>query len=219
MIELWEAFDNLEIPSKTAVFFRLPKDYLSPARIDDFWRRAQEAPIDHAPFGGRARPQVLAAADTSMKRSLGFLKSIPGFTVAACEGEVDFDLLGLLLACRYRICTADTTFVNRTLSRHVAPGSGTPWFLTRLLGYAKARRLYLDGASLSADEAYEMGIVDRVSSPDAIEQDGLAVAQRIAGYNVAALESVIRAMELVDLDFATFLEQGGTGFGTLPGSR
>jgi enoyl-CoA hydratase/carnithine racemase len=197
----------------------LPKDFLLPERVDDFWRRAKKEPIDHAPFGGHARPRMLAAADTAMQRSLAFLKSISAFTVAACEGEVDFDLLGLLLACRYRICAADTTFANRTLSRKLAPGSGTPWFLTRLLGYAKARRIYLDGASLSADQAFEMGIVDRISLPEDIEQDGLAVAQRIAGYDRAALKSVMRAMELVDLDFATFIEQGGTGFGALPGSR
>ena len=67
---------------------------------------------------------------------------MPALTISVCEGEIDFDLLGLPLACKYRICSEDTTFVNRTLKRNVAPGSGTPWFLARLLGYAKAKRLY-----------------------------------------------------------------------------
>jgi 2-(1,2-epoxy-1,2-dihydrophenyl)acetyl-CoA isomerase len=137
-------------------------------------------------------------------------------TISACEGEVDFDLMGLLLACKFRICSADTTFINRTLRRNVAPGSGTPWFLARLLGYAKAKRLYLDEVTLTAHEALELGIVDRVSEPESLEQDGLAVAERFAGLDLLALTTMMRAMDLVELDLATYLEQAGTGFEKLP---
>ena len=93
MIELWNAFDQLQIQAKSVAYFHMPKDYLSPKLVDDFWRRAREAPIDHAPIGGRARPQMVAAADASMNRSLTFLRSIPALTISACEGEVDFDLI------------------------------------------------------------------------------------------------------------------------------
>ena len=216
MVELWNAFDQLQIQRKRVALFHMPRDYLSAKLVDDFWQRAREAPIDHAPRGGRARPQMVAAADASMIRSLTFLRSISALTIAACEGEVDFDLLGLMLACKYRMCSADTTFVNRTLRRNVAPGSGTPWFLARLLGYAKAKRLYLDEVTLTADEALELGIVDRVSAAESLEQDGLALAQRFAGLDRAALGSMMRAMDLVELDLTTYLEQAGTGFEDLP---
>jgi enoyl-CoA hydratase/carnithine racemase len=219
MLASWDAFDKRTITGKRVVYFRMPKDYLSPKLVDNFWDRAREAPVDHAPRHGRALPQMMAAADASLHRSLTFLKSIPAYTVSACEGEVDFDLLGLLLACNYRMCSVNTTFVNRTLKRKVAPGSCTPWFLGKLLGRVKAERLYLDEVSLTADEALKLGIVNHVSVPDSLEQDGLAVAKRFAEYDPTALQSIMKAMDLVDLDLATYLKQAGTGFGSFPESQ
>ena len=216
MIDAWAAMDEIQIQAKRVVIFRMPKDFLSPKLVDDFWRRAKEAPIGHAPRGAPPRPHMVAAADASMQRSLTFLKSLPAVTIVACEGEIDFDLLGLLLACKYRMCSADTKFVNRTLRRNVGPGSGTPWFLARSLGLAKTRRLYLDEVTLSANEALELGIVDRACDADSLEQDALSVAEHFGQFDQAALSSMMRGMQLVDLDLATYLEQAGTGFERAP---
>lgn len=43
--------------------------------------------------------------------------------IAAVQGELDFDLLGILLACPFRVCAEDTVFVNRVLEVGVSPGS------------------------------------------------------------------------------------------------
>ena len=216
MLELWSAFDKLQIHRKQVACFHMPEDYLSPRTVDDFWQRAREAPVDHAPIGSRALPQMVAVADASIGRSLTFLRSMSALTIAACEGEVDFDLLGLALACKYRICSEDTTFVNRTLRRDIAPGSGTPWFLARMLGYAKAKQLYLDEVTLTANEALELGIVDRIAKPGTVGQDAMAVAERFAAIGSIAMDSMMRAMDLIDLDLTTFLERAGTGFEQLP---
>ena len=216
MISSWEALENIQIQDKRVVFFRMPRGFLSPHLVDSFWELAKEAPIDHAPRRGRALPKMVAAADASLKRGLAFLKSIPAFTISAGEGEIDFDLLGLMLVCNYRMCTADTVFVNHTLSRNVAPGSGTPWFLTRAIGRARAERLYMDEASLTAQEALELGIVHQICESDSLEQEGLVVAQRFEEHDPTALQSMMQAMDLVDLDLAQYLEKAGSGFGALP---
>jgi enoyl-CoA hydratase/carnithine racemase len=218
MIETWEAFDRIGIQDKKVVLFRMPRDYLSPQLVDDFWRRASEAPIDHAPVGGRARPQLVAAADNSILRGLKFLHSLHGLTIGACEGEIDFDLLGLLLASKYRICTTDTTFVNRSLRRSVAPGSATPWYLARFIGFGKARELYLTRDSLTAQEALELGIVNHLAEPDSLEQDGLSAAERFAEFDRSAMEFMVKATEQLHLDLEGYLEKAGTGFGDLPRS-
>jgi enoyl-CoA hydratase/carnithine racemase len=219
MISSWEALDKLQIQDKRVVFFKMPKGFLSPNLVDDFWEIAKEAPIDHAPRRGRALPKMVAVADASLNRTLAFLKSIPAYTISASEGEIDFDLLGLMLICNYRMCTADTVFVNHTLRRNVAPGSGTPWFLARAIGRARAEKLYMDEASLTAQEALELGIVHQISEPDSLEQDGLAVAQRFEEHDPTALQTMMKAMDLVDVDLPTYLEKAGTGFGSLPGSQ
>ena len=125
----------------------------------------------------------------------------------------------LLLVCKYRIGTSDTVFVNKTFERNSSPGTGTPWFLARVMGQGKARRFYLEGASLTAKEALDAGIVDRVTEPDSIEEESLAIAERFAAYSPEALESMMKAMHLVDLDFATYLEEAGTGFERLPAPK
>jgi enoyl-CoA hydratase/carnithine racemase len=194
----------------------MPKDYLASKHVDAFWRRASDASIDHAPIGGRALPQLVAAADASMQRSLKFLRSLVALTIGACEGEVDFDLLGLLLACKYRICTTGTMFVNRTLRRSVGPGSATPWFLARFLGIGRAREVYLTRDSLTAQEALELGIVSQVAEADSLEQTGVAVAERFAEFDRAAVESMVKATEQMHQDLDTYLRKVGTGFGDLP---
>jgi enoyl-CoA hydratase/carnithine racemase len=209
MIELWEAIDQIQ--GKRVVIFRLPEGYLSPSVVDEFWRRANEAPSI-----GLVRPEMASVAATSIIRILTFLNSLPALTIGCCQGEVDFDMLGVLLSSKYRMCAADTTFVNRTLSRNAAPGSGTPWFLVRLLGHAKVRRLYLDGVSLTADEAMNLGIVDHISKPESLEQEALEVARRFERFSPGALKSMQKALDLVDLDLAKYLEQAGTGFENLP---
>ena len=138
MAAFWSALDDLNLQQKKVVLFQMPDGFMSPNLVDEFWRKVREAPIDHAPRGGRARPLMLATADNSIRRSLSFLHSNPALNIAAFGGEVDFDLMGVLLACDYRICSENTTFVNRTLQRNLGTGGGTPWFLVRLVGLAAA---------------------------------------------------------------------------------
>ena len=207
MNDAWAAMDKIQIQTKRVVIFSTPADYFSPEKVDDVWQLAQAA------RGASRRPHVVAAADASMKRSLLFLNSLPALTIVACEGEIDFDLLGLLLACKYRICSVDSMFVNRTLRRKVEPGSAAPWFLARSLGMARTRRLYLDEVSLSANEALDLGIVDRLCEAESLEQDAISVAEHFAQFDHEALSSMMKAVQLLDLDLATYLEQAGTGFG------
>lgn len=211
MTGLWEALDQVHIQAKHVALIRTPEDFLSPRLVDDFLREASSAPMDGTLAGGRIVPRIVAVADTSVKRVLTFLRSVRAMTVGVFEGEIDFDLMGFVLACKYRVCTSETRFVNHSLRRHAAPGAGTPWFLARLIGFAKARRLYLDEVSLTASEALDLGIVDRVCDPAELEMEAIEISERFAAHDRAALNSMMRAMDLVDLDFARYLEQTGAG--------
>jgi len=214
MIDMWEALEGLQVKRKQVILIRTPRDFLSPQRLDDFWRRASKAPVGHLPVrgGARAAPQMVAAADASVKRTLKALNSTRALTIGSCQGQIDFDLLGLLLACKYRMCTTDTVFINNTLKRDSPPGSGTPWFLTKVLGKAKVQQLYLNGTSLTAQEAFDIGFVDYVAEESSIEQEGVAIAERFAGYDWEATGSMMKALQVVDLDLDTYLETAGTGF-------
>ena len=81
-----------------------------------------------------------------------------------------------------------------------------------MLGHAKACRLYLDEVSLTAQQALELGIVDHISEPESLDKDGCEIAERFAAYDRRALMTMMKAMELAELDLATYLAQVGTGF-------
>jgi enoyl-CoA hydratase/carnithine racemase len=69
---------------------------------------------------------------------------------------------------------------------------------------------------MTAQEALELGIVDQLAEPDVLEQAGLDAANRFAEFDRTAVESLVKAAELVHLDLNSYLDQAGTGFGELP---
>jgi 2-(1,2-epoxy-1,2-dihydrophenyl)acetyl-CoA isomerase len=57
---------------------------------------------------------------------------------------------------------------------------GGTWSLTRLVGTAKARELYLRGEIIDAEVAHSLGLVSRVVEDDALRDETTALARRIA---------------------------------------
>ncbi len=208
---MWQLYDELQIESKKVVLFRSPRDYYAPRMLDDFWKTAKAAP-SILQYDGRRIPQVVAYADISIKRYLAFMHAIPAMTISSIEGEMDFDLLGLFLTASYRICSSDTVFVNRTLQRQLPPGCATPWFLSNLLGPVVAKKLYLSNERLNAEEALELGIVDRITEPDALERESLEVVQQFSQVEGTALASLVQAITSSNHDLDTYLSQAGAGF-------
>ena len=216
MIELWHALEKLKISNRKIIILRMPKYFLSSKVVDHFWQRVEANPTNPKVSYRESGAYLMSATDAAMHRILEQLRSITALTIGVFEGEVDFDLLGVLLACKYRICTTNTTFVNRTLKRNVPPASGTLWFLSRMIGHAKARKLYIDEASLSVEQAHDLGIIDQISKPDNLEQDSLDLAQRFATKDDYALRSLMHAVDLAEFDFSTYLERAKDGFKQYP---
>ena len=218
MTELWEAMETADAASRTVVLIQTPEDFLAPHTVDEFWQSAADAPLETSLFGNQTRPHSVRAAAVAVTRFLEFLGTIPALVVVSCQGQVDFDLLGLLLACNYRICTEETTFVNRTLERNVPPGSATPWFLSRILGYGRTQQLYLKCTSLTANEALELGIMDQAFTADRLQAETLEVAEHFATKRAHAVRTLGNAMDLLNLDLPTFLNRAGSGFDGLLGA-
>ena len=219
MIATWQVLEQLKMRGKNVVVFQMPRDYLSPDLVDAFWSEAAAAPVDHAPIGGRGRPAILAVAEASLHRILDYLRTISAITIGVCDGVVDFDLLGLLLASKYRVCGASATFVNKTLTRRTEPGTATPWFLARLIGHAKAKNLYLEESAVSAAEALEIGLVDRLIESSTLPAGVHALAKSFSAFDPSSIASTMKAMDLVNLDLSTYVERVGTGFSRLPSPR
>jgi len=65
--------------------------------------------------------------------------------------------------------------------RGVHPDWGGIYFLPRLVGYAKAAELIFSGDIINAEEAYQMGLVNRLVPQDQLAGATREMAERIAG--------------------------------------
>jgi enoyl-CoA hydratase/carnithine racemase len=101
-------------------------------------------------------------------------------TLAALSGPAAGAGFSLALACDLRIA-AHSAFVTAAYARLGLSGDyGGSWFLTQLVGPAKAREIYFTGDRLDARECERLGIVNRVVPDAELESESIALARRIA---------------------------------------
>ncbi len=87
-------------------------------------------------------------------------------TIAAIAGAAAGAGLSIALSCDLRIAGASAKITTAFAKVGLSGDFGGTYFLTKLIGSAKARELYLTSPLLTAEEAHQLGIVNRVV-PDA----------------------------------------------------
>jgi enoyl-CoA hydratase/carnithine racemase len=108
------------------------------------------------------------------------LHRLPKPTLAALSGPAAGAGLALALACDLRIA-AESAFVTTAYARLGLSGDyGGSWFLSRLVGTAKARELYFTADRIDARECERIGLVNRVVPDAELPKEALAWAKRIA---------------------------------------
>lgn len=107
--------------------------------------------------------------------------------VAALPGPAAGAGLSIALACDLRVA-ADSAFITTAFRNIGVSGDyGGSWNLVQLIGLAKAKELYFLGERISAHEAAELGIVNRVFPKASFREDALAFAKRVAHGPTAAI--------------------------------
>jgi 2-(1,2-epoxy-1,2-dihydrophenyl)acetyl-CoA isomerase len=101
------------------------------------------------------------------------LHTHPKVTIAALPGAAAGAGLSIALACDLRIAAASAFITTAFVKVGFSGDFGGSWFLTQLIGAAKARELYLTSDRVAAEECLRLGIVNRVV-PDATFRDDAA---------------------------------------------
>jgi 2-(1,2-epoxy-1,2-dihydrophenyl)acetyl-CoA isomerase len=102
--------------------------------------------------------------------------------IAAVNGVAAGGGLSLACACDIRIASDKATFVPAFINIGLIPDMGGTFFVTRLLGYARAFEWLTSGRRLGAAEAHAWGIVSEV-----VEGEQLAARAAEAGAELAAM--------------------------------
>src|SRR6201999_1851108 len=117
---------------------------------------------------GRA-PLPFEAKMANLRRGMEvsrLLHQMPKPVVAQLDGAAAGAGLSIALACDLRVASASVKITTAFAKVGLSGDYGGTYFLTQMLGSAKARELYLTSPVLSAQEAHALGMVPRVA-PDA----------------------------------------------------
>ena len=93
----------------------------------------------------------------------------------ACVGA-GFDIA---LACDIRTASEKAKFMCGFVKLGIFPGFGAAWFYPRAMGLAKAFEMLYTGDMLSAKEAKEIGMLNKLSSPGDLETDTMKMVNKI----------------------------------------
>lgn len=142
-----------------------------------------DAGPDGKPGGGRRASVdvVIHRQRLDQRATSGKLWNMPKPTIASVPGPAAGAGFSLALACDLRYA-ADTAFFTTAFARVAFAGDyGGTWFLTRLVGPAKAKELYYFSERLSAQEAEALGVVNAVFPVGDLEEAVMTRARRLAG--------------------------------------
>ena len=115
------------------------------------------------------------------------LRALPKPVIAAVNGVAAGAGLALAAACDVRICAGPAAFVPAFVSIGLVPDSGATYFLTRVLGPARAFEWMASGRRLSADDALTWGLVSEVVEPGDLAARAEALADELAALPTAAI--------------------------------
>jgi len=160
-------------------------------------------------FGGTPA-QIAAAYKAGIQRIPRAFQTLQVPIIAAVNGPAIGAGNDLACLCDIRIATSTARFAESFVKLGIVPGDGGAWLLPRVVGASRAAEMALTGDAISADEALRCGLVSRVVAPEALMDEALALAGRIAANPPQVLrwtKQLLRQAQTATLDEA--LDQAG----------
>jgi 2-(1,2-epoxy-1,2-dihydrophenyl)acetyl-CoA isomerase len=131
---------------------------------------------------GRA-PLAFEAKLANLRRGMEvsrILHQMPKPVVAQLDGAAAGAGLSMALACDLRIASESCKITTAFAKVGFSGDYGGTYFLTQLIGSAKARELYLLSPVLAASEALALGVVNRVVPDSEIDTAAREIAMSLA---------------------------------------
>jgi 2-(1,2-epoxy-1,2-dihydrophenyl)acetyl-CoA isomerase len=132
--------------------------------------------------------------------------------LASLHGPVYGAGVGLALACDFRLAAESAKVSVAFIKIGLMPDAGVSYFLPRVVGLGRAMEMCMLGDVVDAEEAYRIGLVDRVVSDESLEGETAALASRLAAMPTRALGSIKQALYAsFESDLDTALEREAVG--------
>ena len=135
--------------------------------------------------------------------------------IAAVNGIAAGAGMSTALAADLRVGSELTRFKTVFIERSLSPDSGMSYFLPRIVGYARAADLIFTSRAVDAEEAYRLGLLDRLVKSEALIEESFKLAAEMTQWPPLALRLSKRTLQHnfeADLDTALRYESVSLGF-------
>lgn len=138
------------------------------------------------------------------------LAALPKPVIAAVNGVAAGAGATLALGCDMVIAARSAKFVMAFSKLGLVPDCGGSWYLPRVAGRARAMGLALLGDQLSAEQAYQWGIIWQVVDDSELADTSLQLARQLAlqpTFGLGLIKKALLAAETNTLDQQLTLER------------
>lgn len=115
--------------------------------------------------------------------------------IAAVNGVAAGAGMSMALACDIRVGSEQTRFKTVFIERSLSPDTGMSYFLPRIVGYSRACDLIFTSRFVEADEAYRIGLLDRLVASEHLLDEAVALANQIASWPPVAMQAARRVLQ------------------------
>ena len=118
--------------------------------------------------------------------------SIP--TIAAVNGPAVGAGCDLAMYCDMRIASHSASFAESFIRVGLIPGDGGAWILPRIAGFGRAAEMAFTGDAISAQQAFDWGMLNKIVNDDELMDEANLLAQRIVKNPPQALRATKQLM-------------------------
>jgi 2-(1,2-epoxy-1,2-dihydrophenyl)acetyl-CoA isomerase len=133
-----------------------------------------------APGGAEGRASIMSTVGEHYNPIVRALTGMPKPVVAAVNGVAAGAGFGFALAADYRVVADTAAFTTSFAGVALTADSGLSWTLQRVVGPGRAADLLLFPRSITAEEAYELGIASRVVPAAELTAEAERLARTLA---------------------------------------
>ena len=130
--------------------------------------------------GAHTLDEAIARQRINQRATAGKLFKMAKPTIAALPGAAAGAGLALALACDLRLMASNAIMTTAFARVGFSGDYGGSYFMTQLVGSAKARELYFLSERVSADEALRLGLTNWVCAPEDLVAKTREIALRLA---------------------------------------
>ena len=116
----------------------------------------------------------------NQRDTAGKLYELPKPTIAALPGPAAGAGLSIALSCDLRYASPNAILTTAFARVGFSGDYGGTYFMSRLIGSAKARELYFLSEKVDMEEAERLGLVNGVFSEDSLQDEVMAIGRRLA---------------------------------------